>query len=248
MTALSQERRLLDCVAARYDGQKDFDRYFSTFGAELILQDFRGRSLIEVGCGGGVMSRLFVERVEDLWLIDGSAKCLTALAEELGARARYHAALAEEFIPPQPVDGVVLASVLEHVEDPIALLRHIRQWLKPKGELFVIVPNAHSLHRQVGVAMGLLPEVHTFSERDVLLGHRRIYDLALLRSHLHESGYHIEACRGIMLKVLSNAQMEAWPEAVVRGLLAVGLQYPELAAQIYLRCKPSTPACELRKG
>jgi 2-polyprenyl-3-methyl-5-hydroxy-6-metoxy-1,4-benzoquinol methylase len=248
MTDFSDERLLLDRVAARYDGQKDFDRYFSTCGAELILQDFRGRSLVEVGCGSGVMTRLFSEHVEDLTLVDGSARCLAALKAELDSRAHYHATLAEEFMPSQPVDGVVLASVLEHVEDPIALLRHVRQWLKPEGQLFVIVPNAHSLHREVGVAMGLLPQVHAFSERDVLLGHRRIYDIDLLRSHLNESGYHIESCRGIMLKVVSNAQLEAWPPALVRGLLAVGLEYPEIAAQIYLRCTPSTPTDGLPNG
>jgi 2-polyprenyl-3-methyl-5-hydroxy-6-metoxy-1,4-benzoquinol methylase len=248
MTVLSEERQLLDQVATRYDGQKDFDRYFSMLGAELILQEFRGHSLVEVGCGSGVMTRLFVDRVEDLSLVDGSVRCLAALEEEIGSRAHYHAALAEEFNPSQPVDGVVLASVLEHVVDPVALLRRVRQWLKPDGDLFVIVPNARSVHRQVGVAMGLLPKVHAFSERDVLLGHRRIYDIDLLRSHLNESGYRIESCRGIMLKVLSNAQLEAWPAPLVHGLLTVGLQYPEIAAQIYMRCKPSTLACGLRKG
>ncbi|MGL4553481.1 MAG: class I SAM-dependent methyltransferase [Gemmataceae bacterium] len=231
------EKALLDRVAQRYDSGRDIDHYFSEFGAELVLADHAGR-LLEVGCASGVMTRRFVGRVDDLHVLDGSAKYLETLQRELGDRAGWHVSLAEDFSPAAPFDGVVLASLLEHVEDPVGLLRRAASWLAPGGSVFVIVPNARSLHRQVGVAMGMLPGVHAFTERDHMLGHRRVYDLALLREHLDAAGLEVRSCRGIMMKVVSNGQLQSWQPELIRGLLAVGLEYPDLAAQIYVRCTP----------
>jgi SAM-dependent methyltransferase len=237
MMEVAAESALLERVAERYDSGKDFDHYFSEYGADLVLRDFHGHSLLEVGCASGVMSRRFAGPVADLHVLDGSARYIAELRTSLDGRATYHVGLAEEFEPPALFDGVVLASILEHVEDPVGLLRRAKGWLRPDGELFVIVPNANSLHRQVGVAMGLLPATTAFSERDRMLGHRRIYDRDLLGTHLDEAGLRVEGCEGIMIKVVSNGQMQSWPGPLVRALLAVGAGYPELAAQIYVRCQ-----------
>jgi len=43
--------------------------------------------------------------------------------------------------PPESFDLVTLNHVLEHVEDPSAMLNQMREWLKPNGFLVVEVPN-----------------------------------------------------------------------------------------------------------
>jgi SAM-dependent methyltransferase len=47
------------------------------------------------------------------------------------------------------LDAVVLWHVLEHIEDPLAALRHVREWLTPGGAVLVAVPNASSLQARV---------------------------------------------------------------------------------------------------
>ncbi len=41
-------------------------------------------------------------------------------------------------------DHVTLAHVIEHVADPVALLRDVHRWTKPGGTLFIEVPNAEA--------------------------------------------------------------------------------------------------------
>ncbi|HLY94995.1 MAG TPA: methyltransferase domain-containing protein, partial [Gaiellaceae bacterium] len=53
--------------------------------------------------------------------------------------------LAEAGFEPESFDAVVLLSVLEHVNDPRAMLADVRRVLRPSGALFVIVPNVASL-------------------------------------------------------------------------------------------------------
>ena len=57
--------------------------------------------------------------------------------------------------------------------EPVQLLRWVRTWLQPTGRLHVVVPNADSLHRRVGVAMGALGRVDELSERDRRFGQLR---------------------------------------------------------------------------
>jgi 2-polyprenyl-3-methyl-5-hydroxy-6-metoxy-1,4-benzoquinol methylase len=236
MTNGPPEQQILDRVASKYDSRRDFDRYLLEFGAELILKNFSGHRMLEVGCSSGVMTRIFASHVPELHVVDGSETYIAALREELGNQVSFFTNLAEEFEPATAFDAVVMASLLEHVENPVAVLIRSRRWLSANGSLFVIVPNCNSIHRQVGVKIGILERVDSLTDRDRMLNHRRIYDMALLENHLQQAEYRVLDRKGIMIKPLSNAQMEFWSSRLIRALLDVGLDKPEIAAQIYLRC------------
>jgi SAM-dependent methyltransferase len=45
------------------------------------------------------------------------------------------------------LDTVVLFNVLEHCERPWVVVDNIYQWLKPRGQVFCMVPNAQRAHR-----------------------------------------------------------------------------------------------------
>jgi 2-polyprenyl-3-methyl-5-hydroxy-6-metoxy-1,4-benzoquinol methylase len=59
-------------------------------------------------------------------------------------------------------DAIVMAHVVEHVHDPVGLLRECQRLLKPGGRLIAITPNAGSLgHRLYGASWrGLEPPRH----------------------------------------------------------------------------------------
>ena len=59
--------------------------------------------------------------------------------------------------------------------DPVGVMRRIASWLLPGGRLHVVVPNSASLHRLLGVEMGILSAPDDLSERDKAYGHRRVY-------------------------------------------------------------------------
>lgn len=69
-------------------------------------------------------------------------------------------------------DAICLMGVLEHVEDPVSLL-------KSSGEcselIFITVPNAESFHRVLGVRLGFIDSVFDLDEQDLRIGHKRVY-------------------------------------------------------------------------
>lgn len=53
-------------------------------------------------------------------------------------------------LPERSFDAAVLWHVLEHLEEPQAILAHVRRWLVPGGLLLVGVPNLASLQAELG--------------------------------------------------------------------------------------------------
>ena len=56
------------------------------------------------------------------------------------------------------LDSVVLFNVLEHCERPWVVVDNIYQWLKPRGQVFCLVPNAQRVHRYPKDYWRILPD------------------------------------------------------------------------------------------
>lgn len=116
--------------------------------------------VLDVGCGSGVL----LARMQALgWEVDGVEVDPGAVA---AARARgvrvFQGPLAERKFPANHFDAVHSAHVIEHVHDPVALLRECFRILKPGGTLVILTPNLKSWgHRHFGAAwLNLDPPRH----------------------------------------------------------------------------------------
>lgn len=235
---LAVEERRLAMVAATYDPRATFDYKLVKYGARIILEHATGPSVLEMGCGTGVMTEELVRRFPDLVVVDGSREYLEHTKRLVGEKASFHLALFEEFAPDRSFNEIIMANILEHVADPVGLLASAKTWLAPGGAIHIIVPNAGSLHRRVGVAMGLLTRPDELNDRDLGLGHRRVYTLESLSSDIYAAGLAGAELTGFFLKPLPNDQMQAWPQGVLDAFLEVGKQLPAYCAHIYARCVP----------
>ena len=85
--------------------------------------------------------------------------------------------------------------------------------------------------------MGLIPDVHELTEQDYYVGHKRYYDLEMLKQHIIESGLAIESMGGILLKPLANAQMEQMSIDITDAFYQLGKKLPpDYCAEIWARC------------
>lgn len=231
----------LQSIARTYDPsspKKDFDYWFVRLGFEAIRKLLRGLAVLELGCSTGLMTSLLSQVAKRLVVVDGSASNLARTRRRLGGTG--HVVLAhqrwEVFEPQELFDDALLVRGLEHVEDPVNLLKRVADWLKPNGRLHVIVPNARSLHRRIGLHMGLVQSLYELHEGDQRVGHRRVYDRETLLGDLGSAGLSPVHCQGILLKPLSNKQLRSWPEALVRAFYQVGLELPDYCGEIYACC------------
>jgi SAM-dependent methyltransferase len=209
------------------------DRMIATDGGDTAL---------EIGCGSGSWTRVLCQRYQRVDVVDGSQQLLSQVAgENAGAPAALftHHAVIEDYQPAadQRWQHIYVTFLLEHLVDPVSVLRKIGPWLKAAGKLIVAVPNADSLHRVLAVRMGLIRHTGELSDNDRRVGHERVYSRSLLKEHLLQAGFEIVSESSIGLKPFTLKQMEHLPPEVGRTLAASGDLVPEQAAYIAVQAE-----------
>lgn len=238
MAEVDDEVERLRILAPAYDAAGDFDRFMLCAFGDTVGEHIHDARVLDLGCSTGVLSERLAMRARHLEVIDGSQHYIDLARDRLSLYKNviYHCSLFEEFEPEGLFDHIVCSHVLEHVSDPRAILERLKLWLAPQGSLWIYVPNAFSLHRRIGVAMGLTKTIYDFSARDVRVGHRRVYDPASLSMEITGAGLRHGKLGGMMIKPFTNEMMEALDPALIEGLVRVGADLPEIASDIYFQC------------
>ncbi len=111
-----------------YDNTQTHSPHFATYVDELAIlvngNDLRDRRLVEVGCGKGYFLRKLVS-LDAANTGVGFDPSYSGLESDLDDRIRFE----RRFYGPDcavPADAVVCRHVIEHVEDPVALLQSVR--------------------------------------------------------------------------------------------------------------------------
>ena len=176
----------LDEFANFYQNEKlGFDIKLVERGYSTFKPFFYGSTCLELGPATGYMTRFLVNSFSSVTAVEGS-KILVDQIPDYSNLKKVNCFF-EEFDPTEKFDTIIINHVLEHLKDPVAILKKAYDWLNDKGVCIVGVPNAKSFHRLAAVKMGLLDSEYDLNQRDFELGHYRIYDLELLKSHLSQS-------------------------------------------------------------
>ena len=100
--------------------------------------DLQGLRVLDVGCGGGILSEALAERGATVVGIDLAESALQAAeAHRAGQAVEYRLESSRDAVARgESFDAVTCMEMLEHVADPAAVLRDIHAVLKPGGWAF----------------------------------------------------------------------------------------------------------------
>jgi 2-polyprenyl-3-methyl-5-hydroxy-6-metoxy-1,4-benzoquinol methylase len=202
----------------------------------------RGRAL-ELGCFEGEFTKRLTTLYDDLTVVEGASDLIAEAKNRVGDSAKFVLDRFENFEPPAAYDAIFFLHTLEHIDQPVALLRRIGTWLSKSGRLFLAVPNAHAASRQIAVGMGLISHATAVTEGEALHGHQRTYCLDTLKRDVRAAGLDIVDFGGILFKPLANFQFDELLERQViksdylEGCFVLGKQYPDLCASVYAVCE-----------
>jgi 2-polyprenyl-3-methyl-5-hydroxy-6-metoxy-1,4-benzoquinol methylase len=195
---------------------------------------FTGTSLLEMGPAEGLSTKFLYEVVEDLEVVDASTTYINAIQSQFPA-IKCHLSLFESFEPNRSFDNIYMGHVLEHVEDPGLVLARASTWLNPGGRVIASVPNADSIHRQIGVKLGLIKETNELNANDIQIGHRRVFRRSEFESIFRAQGFEILESSGFFLKFYANSDLESTFSAdFINELMRIGEMSPSNAAELFL--------------
>ena len=200
------------------------------------------QSVLSLGIGHRVVSqnieKEFSENLSSHTILEGSKEIIENYKAKYGKHQNVDIihTYFEEFETEQRFDAIEAGFVMEHVDDPHEVLGHIKKFVVPGGKIYLAVPNATSLHRQIGNKAGLLDDMYKLSEYDLQLGHKRYFDVESFKQLAKDCGLQIVKVEGIYLKPVTTSQIESLEltDDVMRALYEMGLAYPELCNSIYM--------------
>ena len=167
----------------------------------------RGARVLDLGCGGGLLSEALAEAGADVTAID-LAPDLLKIARlhglESGIRVDYRQVSTEALAAEMPggFDAITCMEMLEHVPDPASILRACATLLRPGGRLFVSTLN------RTPAAFALAIVGAEYVARLLPKGTHRYRDFikpSELAAWLRASGLQLEDVRGLVYEPWRNA-------------------------------------------
>jgi 2-polyprenyl-6-hydroxyphenyl methylase / 3-demethylubiquinone-9 3-methyltransferase len=125
---------------------------------DTVVGTWRGKSVLDLGCGGGFMAEALAEKGAAVIGVDPSEAAIRAAEEHAaaqGLKIDYRVGSGESIpVADHAVDCVVCVDVLEHVADLDRVLDEIKRVLKPGGLFLFDTINRTTLAALVLVHLG----------------------------------------------------------------------------------------------
>ena len=205
---------------------------------------FNKGSLLELGSYKGNFTERLMPYSGDITCVEASDLAMEEAKQRLGDDLTYINDVFETVDLPKKYDNIVLTHVLEHLDDPVLVMKRINdEGLAEGGRVFLVCPNANAPSRQIAVKMGLISHNSAVTPAEDEHGHRCTYALDTLERDAAAAGLNVVVRSGIFFKALANFQWDRLlntdiisPE-YLEGCYQLGQIYPDLCASIFLMCE-----------
>jgi 2-polyprenyl-6-hydroxyphenyl methylase/3-demethylubiquinone-9 3-methyltransferase len=120
--------------------------------------DLAGKRVVDVGCGGGILSEGLARMGGEVLGVDLSAELLDVAdlhGLDSGVKVNYRKISAESLADEQPAsfDVVTCMEMLEHVPSPVSVVQACAKLVKPGGKVFFSTLNRHPKAYLLAIAM-----------------------------------------------------------------------------------------------
>jgi len=234
---------LADLAGSKYAYNFDLD-VMHPLMLRSFLPFFRPGNCLELGSYQGDFTRRLLPLFDNLTCVEASDQAIESARKSFGDKVKFVNSRFETANLPVTYDNIILTHVLEHIDDPVAILSRInREWLSADGRLFLVCPNANAPSRQIAVTMGLITHNAAVTPDEAAHGHRITYSLDTLERDAVAAGLQVIFRSGIFFKALANFQWDMLLKTDIiskdylEGCYELGQRYPDLCSSIFLLCE-----------
>ena len=212
-----------------------------------FLPHLKDGNALELGSFEGAFTKRLMDHFDDMTCVEASDEAVEKAKSYLADinNIHYYSSLFEDVDLKNKYKNIFMCHVLEHVSDPVAVLKRVNdEWLADDGRFFLVCPNAHAPSRQIAVKMGLISHNAAVTDGEAQHGHHITYSLDTLERDARAAGLKVIQRSGIFFKALANFQFDKMMEhgdiisqEYLDGCYDLGHVYPDLCASIFLLCE-----------
>lgn len=203
-------RNLVDYV--KHYRELPFERIAETFRRDEVLKVLKRLNtarLGEIGCGVSSIFN-FLDPSISGFIVEPIAELLS-LQNLISPTVQTYCTTIEDLKDSavDPVDTILLSSILHEVEDPELFLGKTLKTLGSGGYVVCVVPNSASIHRYVGWQKGILKNISDRSKTQNLMQQKQeVFSYETLTNLFNKMNVNKIEAYSFMPKFLSHAQMQ----------------------------------------
>jgi 2-polyprenyl-3-methyl-5-hydroxy-6-metoxy-1,4-benzoquinol methylase len=174
-----------------------------------LIGNPRELRILDIGCATGYLgSKLKEMGATYVAGIEISAPAAEKAKEVLNDVYTFDLEKAWPNLGEEKFDLAVLAEIVEHVFDPVEVLKKVSQYLKPEGEVIITTPNIISWTQRLNYLFGKWE----YTDQGVLdFGHIRLFTYRYLKKVLEESGLVLVRENHIIFPGKLTKILKLWP-------------------------------------
>lgn len=230
----------------QYDVKRPEHKYELKLGYpsshSFVIDEVRsGSRVLDVGCGDGLVGR---ELEKKGCYVQGIDQAIDEESHPLAHHKKVDLDRDGLSFPPDDFDYILLLDIVEHLDDQFRLLDNVRaRCHRKRPALILTVPNVAFVFIRLQLLLGNF----NYGRRGILdFTHRRLFTFDSIRRMLSQSGYRIEAIKGIP----APYPLAIGDNFLSRLLLCINMLlirvFPGLFSyQIYVRAVPLPTADQL---
>ena len=171
--------------------------YFEHFRGDIIdIVPARAKCVLSVGCGAGKTEEKLVKRGVKVVGVEINPKAAEIARQRGLTILEGDASEIDIDVANESYDGLIYADILEHLSDPVAVLkRHVKK-LRPDGIVYVCVPNFR--HYSVFWQLFIRGRVNYVDAGILDRTHRRITTRKMVLEWFDQVGLGLCSCTYIM--------------------------------------------------
>ncbi len=242
MNKRDYNQEINDSKDHKYVYSFDFD-IMHPYMLRSFIPFFKQGNVLELGSYKGDFTKRLLPFFDDVTCVEASDTAIGIAKQSMGDKVDIINSVFEDVSLPKQYDNIVLTHVLEHVDDPVLVLRRVNnEWLSKDGRLFLVCPNANAPSRQIAVKMGLISHNSAITLAEKEHGHKITYTLDTLERDVKASGLKVIHRSGIFFKALANFQWDRLLQTDIiskeylDGCYELGQHYPDLCSSIFFVC------------
>lgn len=241
-----------------------WDTYKSLYGFESVLKIYRARKILEVmnryspktvleiGCG---YEPSFVDYPEFTQFVavepgENAFEHVSSISQSDNRVVALKGRFEEVYgtIPATTFDMVILPGVLHELENVQEVLETISKVSNSNTIFYVNVPNASSMHRLLGLEMGIINAPDQKTSRNVVLEQNKVYSSLTVLEELRAAWPHMTVLESgtFFLKPFTHEQMEAMAsdghlnKEIFEGLYKISHSFPDHGCELFVVGKIAT--------
>lgn len=213
---------------------QDITSYYNCELVKIVFPDITSKKILLLGLGDTYVAQEMFKLSQNITILEGSNEIINKAPKYLQERTIL--TYFEDYYPTERFDYIIATHILEHIEKPNILLKHIKKhYLTPDTKLLFTVPSSNSLHRKIGVELGLLSKPNDLNTQDIQLGHQRVYSYNEFLNEFKSADFNIKDSGGFFIKIVSHSQMKDYSRELLDAIFNISMkESPEICSNIWV--------------